>query len=34
MEVTLLANKFVMVTFICLSDRNRVFEGRPYFTTR
>ncbi|XP_057862492.2 uncharacterized protein LOC131070841 [Cryptomeria japonica] len=31
MEVTLLANKFFMVTFICLADHNRVFEGGPYF---
>ena len=31
MEVTLLANNFFMVTFICMADCNRVFEGGPYF---
>jgi hypothetical protein len=31
MEVTLLANNFFMVTFNCMADRNRVFEGGPYF---
>ncbi|XP_057834982.2 uncharacterized protein LOC131045412 [Cryptomeria japonica] len=31
MEVTLLANNFFMVTFLCMADRNRVFEGGPYF---
>ena len=31
MEVMLFKNKFFMVTFICLADRNRVFEGEPYF---
>lgn len=31
MEVTLLANNFFMVTFIYLANRNRVFEGGPYF---
>ncbi|XP_059066214.1 uncharacterized protein LOC131857556 [Cryptomeria japonica] len=31
MEVTLLANNFFMVTFLCMANRNRVFEGGPYF---
>ncbi|XP_057817558.2 uncharacterized protein LOC131030678 [Cryptomeria japonica] len=31
MEVTLLVNNFFMVTFLCMADRNRVFESGPYF---
>lgn len=31
MEVMLLANNFSMVTFNCMADHNRVFEGGPYF---
>lgn len=31
MEIMLLANSYFMVTFNCIADRNRVFEGGPYF---
>ena len=31
MEIMLLANNYFMVTFNCIADRNRVFEGGPYF---
>ena len=31
MEIMLLANNYFMVTFNCTADRNRVFEGGPYF---
>lgn len=31
MEVMLLANNFFMVSFNCLADRNKAFEGGPYF---
>ena len=31
MEITLLANNFFMVTFTCLANLNRFFEGGPYF---
>ncbi|XP_059068347.1 uncharacterized protein LOC131858890 [Cryptomeria japonica] len=31
MEIMLLANSYFMVTFYCTADRNRVFEGGPYF---
>ena len=31
MEIMLLANNYFMVTFNCIVDRNRVFEGGLYF---
>ncbi|XP_059076969.1 uncharacterized protein LOC131876167 [Cryptomeria japonica] len=31
MEIMLLANNYFMVTFNCIADRNKVFEGGPYF---
>ncbi|XP_057828729.1 uncharacterized protein LOC131039916 [Cryptomeria japonica] len=31
MEIILLVNNYFMVTFNCMEDRNRVFEGGPYF---
>lgn len=31
MEIMLLANNYFMVTFNCMEDHNRVFEGGPYF---
>lgn len=31
MEIMLLANNYFMVTFNCMEDRNRVFEGVLYF---
>lgn len=31
MEIHLLENNYFMVTFDCLDDQNRVFEGGPYF---
>jgi hypothetical protein len=34
MEVMLLANNYFMVVFNYIADCNRVFEGRPYSTTK
>lgn len=31
MEIMFLANNYFMVTFNCMEDRNRVFEGGSYF---
>ena len=31
MEIMLLANNYFMVPFNCIADKNRVFEGGPYF---
>lgn len=31
MEIRLLANNFFMVSFDCLVDQNKVFDGGPYF---
>lgn len=31
MDIMLLANNYFMVTFNCMKDCNRVFEGGPYF---
>ncbi|XP_059076672.1 uncharacterized protein LOC131875950 [Cryptomeria japonica] len=31
MEIRLLANNYFMVSFDCMADRNRIFEGGPYF---
>lgn len=31
MEIRLLANNYFMVSFDCLVDQNRIFEGGPYF---
>lgn len=31
MEIMLLVNNYFMVTFNCIIDHNRVFEGGPYF---
>ena len=34
MEILLAANKYFMVIFSCMSDRNKAFEGGPYFFNR
>ena len=31
MEIVLAANNYFLVIFSCMSDRNRAFEGGPYF---
>lgn len=31
MEIRLLANNYFMVSFDCMADQNRIFEGGPYF---
>ena len=31
MDIMLAGNNYFLVNFSCMSDRNRVFEGGPYF---